>query len=142
MICYVDDISTVTGLIVKVDSSDNGFVSGATTLTITTDFVLEPLNAADEVPVRPYDRIVLTSGAQAYFPVSSTRPGVQVTAKFGWPAVPDDVAEACLVQSVQLFKSADAWSGSVQLGDGFATRIRASLNPVAEALLDAYVKLS
>ena len=138
-VCYVDDISTTTGLVVKVDSADNGFVSGSTTLTITTDFVLHPLNADDETPVRPFTRIVLTSDTQDYFPVGG-RPGVQVAAKFGWPAVPDDVAQAWLIQSAQLYKASDAVFGAIQLGDGFATRIRQSMHPIAAALLDSYVR--
>ena len=137
--CYVDDISTTTGLIVSVDSADNGFVSGSTTLTETTDFLLEPLNAADESPVWPYTRIVLTTSSTAYFPVGY-RPGVQVVAKFGWPAIPDDVAQACLIQAAQLYKSSDAVFGAVQLGDGFATRIRAQMHPIADGLLERFVR--
>jgi hypothetical protein len=94
------------------------------------------------VPVRPYTRIVLTSNAASPFPVSSVRPGVQVTAKFGWPAVPDDVLKACLVQSGQLFRAQDAVFGAASFGlDGGALRVRETLNPIAAALLDAYVKL-
>jgi hypothetical protein len=139
-ICYVDDISTATGLIVKVDSADNGFVSGDTTLTITSGFVLRPLNAADDVPVRPYTEIVLTSNAAAWFPVCADRPGVQVTAKFGWPAVPDDVTKACLIQANQLFKAQDAVFGGVTLGEMGALRVRERMNPIAAALLEPYVK--
>jgi hypothetical protein len=133
--CTVDDISTATGLVVKTDSGDNG--GFATTLTITTNFILTPPNAALGYPVRPWTGIQLVDGTT--FPRSeSKRPGVQVTAKFGWPVVPDDVAKACLIQSVQLFKASDAVFGAIQLGDGFATRVRASLNPLAEALLEPY----
>jgi hypothetical protein len=142
MICYVDDISTTTGLVVKVDTADNGFVSGTTTLTVTTDFVLRPTNAADDVPVRPYTMIVLTSDAAASFPVSSSRPGVQVTATVGWPAVPDDVVKACLLQTAQLFRGADAPFGVASFGlDGGAMRLRESLHPLAAAILQPYVKL-
>ncbi len=113
-----------------------------TTLTLTTDFILKPSNAADEVPARPYTQVVLTSNAQASFPVCSARPGVQVTAKFGWPAVPDDVVKACLLQSSMLFKGADAPFGVASFGlDGGALRMREALHPLAAALLQSYVKL-
>jgi len=55
--CEVDDISTVTGLIVQVDDDDDGVFE--TTLTQSTDFILRPLNAFDRNPVWPYDEIVL-----------------------------------------------------------------------------------
>lgn len=136
-----DDISTTTGLVVKTDTGLDGAYS--TTLALNTDFALKPQNAADEVPVRPFTeiRIISTSSSNAYFPMWKTgRPTVRVTAKYGWPAVPDDVLRACLIQSVQLFKASDAVFGVLQMGDGFATRVRSSLNPLAEALLDAYRK--
>jgi hypothetical protein len=136
--CYTDDISTVTGLIVKVDSGDNGLFS--TTLTITTNFILLPTNAADDVPVRPYTEIRIVDSGLSAFPVSSSgRPGCQVTAKFGWPAIPDDITKAALIQSSQLFKASDAVFGAAQFGEaGVALRVQARLNPMAEALLETY----
>ena len=133
---YVDDISTTTGLIVKIDDADSG--AFGTTLTITTQFVLLPPNAPDRVPVWPYTAVRVVDGTS--LPRSSSgRPGVQITAKFGWPAVPDDVTRACLVQAIQLFKAGDAVFGGIQVGlDGFVLRVRSSLNPIAEALLEPY----
>jgi hypothetical protein len=45
------------------------------------------------------------------------RPTVQVTAKFGWPAVPDDVTKACLVQAGQLHKAKDTPFGVAGVSD-------------------------
>lgn len=134
----VDDISTVTGLLVKADDNDDGTFE--TSYTITTDFILLPANAADGSPVRPYTEVRLVSGAT--FPRSSSgRPGAQVTAKFGWPAVPTDVKRACLIQTVMLFKAADAAFGALQFGaDGIGLRIPSRLHPLAEALLEGYCK--
>ena len=140
-ICYVDDISTTTGLIVKVDDDDDGTFE--TTLTITSNYILAPLNAADDVPVRPYCEVLLVdSNGAVSFPVhGSGRPGVQVTARFGWPAVPDDVTKACLVQAGLLFKADDASLGAIQFADaGVALRMQNRLHPVAEALLEPYCK--
>ena len=137
--CMVDDISTTTGLIVKVDTGDDG--TFATTLTITTHFLLLPLNVADRVPVWPYTSLRLVNTDAAAFPSwSSGRPGVQVTAKFGWPAVPDDVAKACLIQASQLFKASDAVFGGLSFSDGGFMRVRGGLNPMADALLEQYCK--
>jgi len=136
--CQVDDISTTTGLIVKLDDADTG--AFGTTLTISTHFVLLPRNAAREVPVWPYTAIRLVDGAYTFPRSSSGRAGLQVTAKFGWPAVPDDITRACVVQAVQLYKAPDAAFGAVQVGvDGFAFRLGSRINPIAAALLDPYV---
>lgn len=140
-ICMIDDVSTLTGLVVKVDDDDDGTFE--TTLTITTNFILRPLNAADMVPVHPWDELVLVdSNGAVSFPVHGTgRPGVQVTARFGWPAVPDDVTKACLVQAGLLFKADDASLGAIQFADaGVALRMQNRLHPVAEALLEPYCK--
>lgn len=135
---YVDDISTSTGLIVKTDTADAGTFS--TTLTITTDFLLYPLNAADEYPVRPWDVIKIASGSSYYFP-TTTRPGVQVTAKFGWPATPDDVKLAAILQSQMLYSAKDARAGILQNPvEGFSTPMSRKLHPQAQLLLEDFVK--
>jgi hypothetical protein len=129
----VDDISTTTGLVVKIDETGTG--TYGTTLTINTDFLLLPLNAALEVPVEPYTEIHLTD-SYAFPRYSSGRPGVQVTAKFGWPAVPDNIEKACIIQAIQLFKAKDAAFGIATLGDmGGGIRVQAGLNPIARALV-------
>ena len=75
--CEVDDISTTTGLIVQVDDDDDGVFE--TTLTLSTDFILRPLNAFDRHPVWPYDELVLVDAINGNFPMSSSgRPGVRV----------------------------------------------------------------
>ena len=75
-----------------------------------------------------------------YFPTELENT-VQITAKFGWPAIPDDVEKACLVQAAQLFKASDAVFGGVAIGmDGGVLRVRSSLNPMAEGLLEGYCK--
>lgn len=114
--CYLlsdeagDGISTTTGLAVKIDEDGDGTFE--TTLTITTDFILKPVNAADRVPVWPYTEVWLADNYS--FPIlANGRPGVQVTAKFGWPAVPDDITKACLVLAHDLYKSKDAPFGAI-----------------------------
>jgi hypothetical protein len=140
-ICHVDDISTTSGLIVKVDDDDDGVFE--TTLTVTSNYIVRPVNAADMVPVHPFTEIVLVdSNGAASLPVhGSGRPGVQITARFGWPAIPDDVTKACLVQAGMLFKADDASLGAVQFADaGVALRMQNRLHPIAEALLEPYCK--
>ena len=136
---YISEgISTTTGLIVKTDTDGNGTYE--TTLTISTDFILEPVNAAANYPVWPYTEIRIRSASSAYFP-TGLEDTVQVTAKFGWPAVPDDVAKAALIQAMLEFKAGDAVFGGVQLGiDGSVLRMRTGLHPTAAGLIERYQK--
>ena len=133
----VDDISTRTGLVVKIDDDDDGVYE--TTLTETTDFLLAPLNALLEVPARPFEELVLVDN---YYWPQWRRPGVEVTAKFGWPAIPDDVATACTIQAKNLYKvTGSGVFGSMQLSvDGIPMRIP-GLDYVAKALLEPYRKV-
>lgn len=136
---YTDDISTTTGLVVKVDLDDDGTYE--TTLTINTDFIVEPVNAAAEFPVRPYTSIRLLDGTLgAWSALSSGRPFVQVTAKFGWPAVPDAVERACVMQAKNVYKAPDLFWGSFQLAEDGTPQRAPTLDPMARALLEDYVR--
>lgn len=129
-------ISTTTGLIVKFDNDGDGVFEQ--TLTISTDFILGPLNAASRYPVRPYTEIVLMNGL--IFPrLAYDRPGVQVTAKWGFPAVPDDVTAACLLLARDLYKEIkSAPFGVADFGaDG---PLRVGANRTARMMLDSYRK--
>lgn len=136
--CMVDDISTLTGLVVKVDEDDDGTFE--TTLTINTNFIVLPLNAEDNYPVEPYTCIRVVDTGISSFPMSySGRPGVQVTAKFGYASVPEDVQKACLIQAVQLYQSSNAVFGGLSFEAGIL-RVRDTLNPMAAALVERYCK--
>ena len=128
-------ISTLTGLIVKIDTDYDGTFE--TTLTIDTDFILEPLNALTEVPAWPYTEIVLV--ANYAFP-TGRRAGAQVTAKFGWPAIPDDVTMANALLAHDLFKSKDAPFGVAGATDFGVLRIKQ--NSTIMALLEGFRKVS
>jgi hypothetical protein len=131
------DISTLTS--VKVDTTDDGTFD--TTLTISTDFQVEPVNAAAEYPVQPWTSIRLLDGTLSSFTrLASGRPVVEVTAKFGWSAVPDAVERACVIQARSVFKSQDTTFGSFALSlDGQPLRVPA-LDPMARAQLEPFVR--
>jgi hypothetical protein len=48
------------------------------------------------------------------------------------------VAQACLIQSVLLFKATDAAMGGLSFGDGSFMRVRGGLNPIAASLVERY----
>ncbi len=135
--CFTDDISTLTGLVVAVDLL--GYGNYDLTLTINSDFIVEPINAQAETTLWPYTELRIVPFAQNFFP-TTIRPGVKVTAKFGWTTVPDDVAKAAAIQAAQLFKSKDAIFGVAAFGEFGPMRVRSELHPIAEGLLSPYAK--
>lgn len=132
----IDDLVTLGS--VKTDHS--GDATFTTTLTENTDFVLEPLNAADENPVEPYTRVRLHPASSAYWPAYPR--SVQVTGKFGWPAVPDQVVRATTILATKLFKRQDAPFGIVTAGIDQATAMRIAVNdPDVRFLIEPFMKL-
>lgn len=129
----VDDFHTTDGLIVKTDSGDDG--TYATTLTLTTDYILEPLNGVvDGESGWPYSRIkAMTYGS---LPTWTQRPGIQVTAKWGWAAVPSPVYQACLIMATANYKLKDSAFGSVGIGEIGIVTVKQT--PAAMAKLAPY----
>ena len=137
---YVDDIGSTTDLVVKTDSNGNG--SYAKTLTLNQDYILDPLTAPSLS--RPYTQLTMVSNTETWpiFPgltQNGLRPGVQVTAKWGWPSVPDDINMACLILTADLYKRKDAPGGILGLGDLGVVR----MSPIGRdvtAMVRAYKK--
>jgi hypothetical protein len=133
---YVDDgISTTTGLVVALDTDDDGTFE--TTLTLGTDFLLRPTNALDMVPVRPWTEVVLAANYTWPMYISG-RPGAQITAKFGWPEVPADITLACMLHTKDLFKAKDSPGGSPE----FSPIGASGVSPMVRNLLKPYTKVS
>lgn len=130
--CEVDDISTLTGLVVAVDLNDDG--TAEKTLT-ASDYVLEPLNGVgpDSKTGWPYNRIVFRYET---FDDPQTFPEVHVTARWGWAAVPAPVKKAANLLAVRNFKLKDAPFGVAGFGEYGAVRVKD--HPVVEALLRKY----
>jgi hypothetical protein len=139
---YTDDISSTTGLIVKVDEAGNGTYTK--TLTLNTDFIMDPLTA--EALGRPFTQLTMVSNTESWpiFPgltQNGLRPGVQVTAKFGWPSVPSDVNVACLILTADLYKRKDAPGGVLGLGDLGVIRMSPVGRDVSQ-MIRAYQKIA
>lgn len=99
---------------------------------------LEPLDGiVDQVPGWPYTRIC--GGSNGHPLLTNLWYGastVKVTAKWGWAAVPENVATACLILAAADNKAKDTPFGVAGFGD-YAVRIRS--NPIAQEKLDPYV---
>jgi hypothetical protein len=117
---FVDDISSTSGLIVKTDTGGDGTFE--TTLTLNTDYILDPVNAPQLE--RPFTIVTMVGTTLFPSPVN-LRPGVQVTAKFGWynGTPPDDIEEACLILSTDLVKRASSVGGVLGLSELGAIRM-------------------
>lgn len=109
-----------------------GQVAG-TPWTVGTYVRLEPLNGiVDGVPGWPVTR--LAYAYPSFFSWGSLS-SVQVTAKWGWAAVPDDVKQACLLLANSGMNAKNAPFGVAAFGD-YAVRIRQ--NPMAGEKLEPY----
>jgi hypothetical protein len=103
----VDDISTVTGLVVKLDTTDDG--SYDTTLTINTDFIVSPVNRSNVLDEnQPITMLqILDKRSSERFDVDIIN-NVQVTAKYGFSSVPSAIKQATFLQATRLFKRKDS----------------------------------
>ena len=127
----VDDLHTADGLVVATDEDGDGVYE---TTWSSTDYQLEPLDGVvDGVPGWPYSRI--RAAGYRCFP-TSRRPSVQVTARWGWSAVPAPVKEACLLIAAEAFKLKDAPFGVAGFGEFGPVRVR--MNTRAQTLLAPY----
>ena len=132
--CRVDDFSTITGLIIKTDTGDNGTYDQT---WASTEYILEPINAEiGGVSGQPYNTIVAT--IPKMFPITGRRPRIQVTAKWGWAAVPHAIEQACLIQAARIYRRAQTPEGFAA-GEAFgAIRVSTRLDPDVQMLIAPY----
>lgn len=127
----VDDFHTTSGLVVKTDTDDDG-VYDLTWSSI--DYQVEPLNGVqDGLTGWPYWKIRAVEYIR--FDQLGKRAPVEVTANWGWAAVPSPVKESCLQLAEEVFKMKDSPYGVAGMGD-FVVRIRD--NPKIAGMLTAY----
>jgi hypothetical protein len=113
-----DDIGSTTGLIFKTDPDSTGVYQ--TTLTLGTDYIVEPTNAI--VQGRPINYLTIVGSTTLSYPINY-RPNVEVTARWGWPTVPDDVEQATYILSADLYKRKDSIGGVLGLSELGAIRM-------------------
>lgn len=136
-ICEVDDFGTTTGLIVEVDTDDNG--TWEQSWTITTDFVVAPLNGLVSGQPWPYNELRAVS-TKLWAP-AMPRGAVKVTARWGWATVPQPVAMATMLVAKDLYKRPESLTGGYIGVDGWGpARIRE--DPSVMDMLRPYVRPS
>lgn len=118
----VDDIADVTGLVVEQGQT-------VAAMSVVSGVETTPYTSPDDG--QPVTALVLPSG------VWSERL-VRVTAVWGWPAVPDDIAQACLIQAARLFRRKASPEGVAGSADWGVIRV-SRVDPDVEALIGPYV---
>lgn len=117
-IVYTDDFWTTEGLVVAVDS--NGSRS-YTTIMSPSDYEVYPLNGiVDGEPGWPFWKIKLRD----FGSFSTGYASVQVTAKWGWEAVPDLVRQATYLLANEGFAAKGAPLGVAGYGNFGEIRVR------------------
>ena len=144
IVCDIDDLSDLAGLLVESNQSGD-----AATWGVVTAYRLSPLNAAADG--RPYTELVFPRGwawgAYAYDMLPFAEGSVRVTTGatdacttgWGWPAFPDGVVEAALIQASRLVKRKDSPFGIAgSPAEGNALRLLARLDPDVAVLVADY----
>ncbi|MFC6094737.1 phage gp6-like head-tail connector protein [Saccharothrix lopnurensis] len=119
----VDDIATTDGLVVEQGSTSGGWSS-------VTGYEVAPDNAVAR------SRAITGLRVQAGWPCYAGA-RVRVTAVWGWPAVPDVVEQAALLQATRLSKRKDSPEGVIGSAEWGGMRL-AQLDPDVKALLKNY----
>ena len=132
----IDDLVSVTTL--STDDLADGTYS--TTWTAGTDYNLAPGNAA--LDGWPYTQIDASVTYPKNFPKDVYR-GVKVVGVFGWPAVPQAVKQAALIQAGAVWSSRTSPFGVIGSADlGGILRQTRALHPEAQVLLESFRKRS
>jgi len=118
-ILTVDDFGSTTGLALALDTGGDGTYE--TTLVYNTDYVVEPFNAL--AMGKPFTQITLVGGQLLPWLLPNLRPSVQLSAKWGFPTVPDDISQACLILTADMYKRKDSVGGNLGISELGAIRM-------------------
>lgn len=124
-VLLVDDIGSTAGLVVE------SATVGGSTYTALTGYETTPDNALD-------DGYAITGLLKPHGVWGTTSTRIRVTAKFGWPAVPDDIAQACLIQASRLYKRKDSPEGVMGSAEWGVVRL-SRRDPDVWNLIEPYI---
>ncbi|MFG2276969.1 phage gp6-like head-tail connector protein [Streptomyces chartreusis] len=119
----VDDIGDITGMTVERGSGGS--------FTAVTGYETSPDNALADGDAITGIRLVNGRWGSA-----TTR--VRVTAKFGWPTVPEDIKQAAIIQASRLFKRAGSPEGVIGSSEWGVVRL-SRRDPDVWALIEPYI---
>ena len=128
---YIDDATTIVS--VKIDEDLDG--SFSTTLA-AVDYQPEPVNRL--VSDNNWVYTALRPIEDGYWPTYERRATVRVQATFGWPALPEPVKTATILQAARLFTRYDSPLGVAGFGEMGAMRVGWRMDPDVAMLLQPY----
>lgn len=114
----VPDFHTITGFAAKTDTTNDGTFD---TTWVAADYQVEPL---DPPPGFPWWWI--TAVDKKTFPTGSRRARVEITARWGWAAVPTDIEIVCLELAGELFKRKESPFGIAGFSEFGPVRVSSS----------------
>lgn len=136
---FDDDIGSTSGLIIKIDAAGDGTYE---TTWAVSDYQLLPVNAPNAFPeAEPWSAIRAVGSKTFPWLVNTwlTRlDRVQITALWGWPAIPDTVVQACLIKAARLFHRKDSPQGVAGFGDFGPVRLAKGEDGDVMSLLNPY----
>lgn len=133
-----NSISSTDDLEVDIDTGGDG--TYATAWTVSTDYVLEPLNGVGYDGRSGWPYTAIRPVGTRYWPWNRAglgRPWVRVTAKWGWASTPSPVFDAVLLLAAESWKLKEAPLGVAGFGDFGVVRVRD--NPIVARKLAPYV---
>jgi hypothetical protein len=133
---FIDDLVTVDHI--KVDEDDDGSF-GDESAWATTDYELRPRNAADGPEPGPYTEVFIP-------PWSSKdlwgQHRVEIGGKFGWPAVPSAIEQACVQLTGILRLETPRATRSVNVGAETVLETSRQAQEIVTVLMAVYAKRS
>lgn len=120
---WVDDIASATSLTVSIGTGGGSYASYASP-------ILGPDNA-----VSMGQPITFVQGASGW---ASGVNSIQVTARWGWPRVPEEVSQAALILAARLYRRKDSPQGVISSADWGSVRV-SRVDPDVEALISPYI---
>ncbi len=132
----VPDIATTTGLVVKTDENQDGVYETTWTLSARTGYGYEvgPYNAQTDTDLKkPYTSI---EANLSVFP--TWRMAIEITAKWGWPAVPDAIKQATILQAARFWKRKDAVLGQGGSAETGFFEMKRRIDPDVRAMIGPY----
>lgn len=135
LVCQTDDIAG-TAVTLKTASTD---VKVYDITWDVTDYQMEPLNGRSDGQSWVYTRF--RAVGDYLFPTLDDQAWVQVTAVWGWTAVPPQITQANILQAARLFKRYDSPLGVAGFGDFGAVRVSRALDPDVAQLVDPFRRM-
>jgi hypothetical protein len=129
----INDLVTLTTLKTSTLGDGNFDVTWA-----AKDYQLEPLNGYTGGLAQPFTRIRAVD--RYLFPDAYGEVSVQITGVWGWPAIPNTVTQAAVIQAGRIFKRNESLLGVAGIADFGAIRVSNRIDPDVAQLLQPYVR--